>query len=257
MVRQFRLQGGRLDLLHAYERILVASQHMADEYARHGLGDKVRLLSLPIESTTTGAQQIHDDATWRLLYLGRLEQTKGVHIALESAAIVATATERLVHLDICGEGSLQASLRARAAKLMQRCPNLTVTLTGWLHEDEARRAISRTDLLLMPSCWPEPFGMVGLEAALQGVPSVAFAVGGIPEWLTDGVNGRLVTANPADAGRFAEAIRSCLLSPSELSRLRQQSVNTGTRFGLAAHVKQLEDILAEVVVTRARARRSQ
>jgi glycosyltransferase involved in cell wall biosynthesis len=257
MVRQFRLQRGRLDLLEAYKRILVASQHMADEYARHGLANRVRFISLPVESTLTDPRHVHDVATWRLLYLGRLEQAKGVHIALESAAIVASSTERSVHLEICGEGSLRSRLHARAAELMRRHPNLMVVLTGWLQENEARRAIARTDLLLMPSCWPEPFGMVGVEAALQAVPTVAFAVGGIPEWLTDGVNGRLVTADPADAGRFAEAVRSCLSSPEELHRLGQQSVNTGTRFGLAAHVRQLEAILAEVIVERPSARGSQ
>ena len=46
-------------------------------------------------------------------------------------------------------------------------------------------------LLVVPSVWPEPFGSVGMAAARCGVPAAAFAVGGIPQWLHDGVNGHL------------------------------------------------------------------
>ncbi len=53
--------------------------------------------------------------------------------------------------------------------------------------------------------------MVGVEAALRGVPSVAFGVGGIPEWLIDGVTGRLVRTDPPRLDGSAAAIAACLL----------------------------------------------
>ena len=50
MARQYQLQRDRLDLLSGYARILVASQHMADEYGRHGLAGSVRVVPLPVDS---------------------------------------------------------------------------------------------------------------------------------------------------------------------------------------------------------------
>ena len=47
-------------------------------------------------------------------------------------------------------------------------------------------------MVVVPSTWPEPFGMVGIEAMAYGKPVIAFDVGGISEWLKDGETGFLV-----------------------------------------------------------------
>ena len=55
--------------------------------------------------------------------------------------------------------------------------------------------MAASDLLVVPSVWPEPFGSVGPAAAQHGIPAAAFAVGGIPQWLHEGVNGHLADGN--------------------------------------------------------------
>ena len=65
-------------------------------------------------------------------------------------------------------------------------------------------------LLVVPSVWPEPFGSVGMAAARYGVPAAAFAVGGIPQWLHDGVNGHLASATPPTSASLADAVIRCL-----------------------------------------------
>ena len=72
-----------------------------------------------------------------------------------------------------------------------------------------------SDLLVVPSIWPEPFGQVGPEAGLYGVPVAAFAVGGTPSWLTDGVNGLLAAGDPPTAAGLAESIVGCLADPAD------------------------------------------
>jgi glycosyltransferase involved in cell wall biosynthesis len=250
MLQLYGWQRSRQRLLSRYARVLVASRHMADEYARHGLASRVRVVHLPIESTRP-VLDVHEGASgWRLLYLGRLERAKGPDIALASAARVAQSSGQPVHLRVAGDGSMRSGLEARAAELMAANPSLRVTFMGWIDAAAATAAIDQSDLLLVPSTWPEPFGMVGVEAALRGVPAVAFAVGGIPEWLEDGVTGRLVSADPPDASRFAAAIQACLADRPTLTRMRAQSRASAARFTVAAHLQALEQVFAEATSAR-------
>ncbi len=246
MLRQYRLQKHRLALLASYERILVATRHMAREYERHGLGAKVDVVPLPVASAPVPGRARAASDAWQLLYLGRLEPTKGAMLALESAAIVAESSARRVVLRIAGEGSLAAALRDRARALSGARANFQVEITGWLGEGARAEAFARADLLLMPSCWPEPFGLVGPEAGAHGVPAVAFAVGGIPEWLTDGVNGRIVSADPPDARRFADAVADCLVDPRRLASMAERSRAAASTFSLPRHVDRLQEVLGAV-----------
>ena len=74
-------------------------------------------------------------------------------------------------------------------------------------------------MLVVPSLWPEPFGLVGLEAARHRLPVAAFAVGGIPDWLRPGVNGYLAPGDPPTPGGLADAIIACLKDPETHARL--------------------------------------
>jgi hypothetical protein len=81
MVRRYELQRTRLDLLGVYASIVVASRHMAGEYARHVPESKVHVVGLPIESPRPLPPRRSRMDGWRLLYLGRLEASKGADIA--------------------------------------------------------------------------------------------------------------------------------------------------------------------------------
>jgi len=244
MVRRYGLQRTRLDLLDAYASIVVASRHMAGEYARHVPESKVHVVGLPIESPWPVPPRRSHISGWRLLYLGRLEASKGAGVALEAAARAAATLAVPVHLQMSGAGTLHEPLAARALHLMHAHPTLRVTFTGWLEPHLVTAAFDQSDLLLVPSRWPEPFGMVGVEAALRGVPAVAFAVGGIPEWLTDGATGRLVPEGPKGTERFADAITACLRDEPTLARMRDLGRAAAARFGTASHLAALEPVLA-------------
>ena len=62
----------------------------------------------------------------------------------------------------------------------------------------------KASVVVVPSIYPEPFGLVGLEAMAHSRPVVAFRVGGISSWLKDGKNGFL--AKPADFVSLGEKI---------------------------------------------------
>jgi glycosyltransferase involved in cell wall biosynthesis len=95
---------------------------------------------------------------------------------------------------------------------------------------------------VVPSLWPEPLGLVGTEAAAKGIPVAAFAVGGIPEWLVDGVNGTLADGNPPTSEGLAEAIVRCLADPVEYDRLSRGALATGRQLSLKPHIEALSRI---------------
>ena len=245
MAAQFRLQRGRLAPLDSYARIAVASRHMAREYERHGLAAKVRVIGLPAPPSADSREARSSDAESRLLYLGRLERTKGVPLLLESVAMAARAMDRTLFLDIAGEGSQRAQLERRAARLAAARRNLTIRFHGHLAAADCERLIGASDVLLVPSCWPEPFGLVGLEAASRGVPAIAFDVGGIRDWLVDGRTGVLVAGVP-DARGFAQAIVRCLADPAALQKMGQRARDHSRQFALERHLERITAVFAEV-----------
>src|SRR5262249_13522358 len=99
------------------------------------------------------------------------------------------------------------------------------------------------DLLVVPSVWPEPFGLVGIEAGCVGLPAVGFAVGGIPDWLLPGVSGESAPGEKPDAGQLADALVRALVDDEHLQRLRVGAWETARRFTREAHRDRLTPIL--------------
>jgi glycosyltransferase involved in cell wall biosynthesis len=249
MLRQYNVQRARLEGLHRYRYIAVHAAQMASVYRQHGF-ENIRVISFPV-APLTGTRTRPGGLPWRLLYLGRFEKTKGADLALASAALAAAELDVPVHLQMSGAGTLERWLHVEAQRAMNRSPRLTVTITGWLDADASHQALEDTNLLLVPSRWPEPFGLVGLEAGTHGVPSIGFDAGGIRDWLTDGLNGRLV-AGPPDVARFAGAIVECLRNPDQLLRMGEGARAIAQRFTMQDHLSRLERVLEDACAANTR-----
>jgi glycosyltransferase involved in cell wall biosynthesis len=105
------------------------------------------------------------------------------------------------------------------------------------------------DLLAVPSVWPEPFGLVGIEAGCVGLPAVAYEVGGVRDWLRPGVSGELAPGEPPTADGLAAAIVRALGDPARLNRLRVGAWEVACTFGPQRHLHALECIL-DAAITR-------
>ncbi|HEX6910968.1 MAG TPA: glycosyltransferase family 4 protein [Longimicrobium sp.] len=243
IVEGWRWANDQNDLLDEYTAIVTASRHMRDEYVRNGApADRVH--AIPLFPTLDGAPA-DPPAAFRVLFLGRMTAIKGGDVLIRAAADASDALGQPVPLTMAGDGPQRAAWERLAARL-----GVEATFRGWV-DDEARAALFRdASVLAVPSVWPEPFGLVGLEAGVFGVPSIAFDVGGIDDWLTDGVNGWLVPGDPPSADDLAAAIARAARAPEVLLRMRAGARDVAERMSLERHVDALERVLASAATSR-------
>jgi glycosyltransferase involved in cell wall biosynthesis len=122
---------------------------------------------------------------------------------------------------------------------------MKIEFIGWVNSRQRDELFRESHLLILPSIWPEPFGQVGVEAGHHGLPSAAFSVGGIPEWLQDGMNGHLAPGDPPRADGLAGAIVRCLKDAGDYRRLSLGAEEAAGRFSRNAHMERLEPLLRE------------
>jgi L-malate glycosyltransferase len=106
------------------------------------------------------------------------------------------------------------------------------------HRDDMPVVLGALDVLLMPS-WEEPFGLVAVEAMAVGTPVVATSVGGPPEVIVHGQNGRLVP--PRRPELWADAVIALLSDAGERARIARAGLATAPRFGRREHVRSVID----------------
>jgi glycosyltransferase involved in cell wall biosynthesis len=230
MIREYRAQRERLDAVRSHDWVFALSRHVADEYVRHGIpAHRVRLLPPPAPAPPRGDHAAPDRD--HLVYLGRLEHLKGPAVAIRAAAAAADRLGRRLVLTIAGGGSGAAAVR-RAAAALPAAGLCHVRVAGPLGSEACDGLLSTAGLLVVPSLWPEPFGLVGYEAAAHGVPAAAFRVGGIPEWLIDGVTGHLAESGSDPVASLGGAIVRAIEDERHYETLR-----AGAR---AAHAQAVE-----------------
>jgi glycosyltransferase involved in cell wall biosynthesis len=227
--------------LPKYEAVLVASRHMRDEFRKHGVtDDRIHLVSLPNRQI---AEQSHvrKAANGRLLFIGRLTKLKGVGHLLRAIPIAARKLGTSLALTIAGDGPERENLQALAREL-----RVAAHFVGWIQGSKITDLMQASDLLAVPSLWPEPFGLVGIEAGACGLPAVAYRVGGIPDWLSAGESGELAPGDPPTVQGLADAIVRALADPSHYGLLSRGAFEVASRFTLERHVSRLEEIFSTV-----------
>lgn len=126
-----------------------------------------------------------------IAYVGRLARNKGVHVLVQALR----SLPRDIHLDILGEGS-EAGYLARLVSELDL--GSRVRFHGWAEPEAVRDLLSRSACLVVPSLWPEPFGLVVLEAFSAGCPVVASDTGGLRDMVRDGETGFLFDPGSVD-----------------------------------------------------------
>lgn len=177
----------------------------------------------------------------QFLFVGRLDIEKGVDTLLRA---FATCRRNLPgsRLRIAGRGTQRAELEQLAGQLGVED---AVIFLGWQDPPAIERELAAAWALVAPSRWPEPFGLVALEAILRGVPAVVPDLGGFAETVEHRVTG--LKYDPDDVSALAAALIGVTdsgLFPGQ--RLRRDAVAAmHQRFSREQTVGQLRSILLE------------
>lgn len=124
----------------------------------------------------------HDEFKWRLLYVGRIDPRKGIETLLRCLPLLPDKARA----SIVGSGDEAelARLRSIAAEL-GICDRVSF---GSLDRRDLRAMYEQADVVVFPSTWAEPFGLVPVEAMASGTPVLGTGTGGSNEFLIDGFN---------------------------------------------------------------------
>lgn len=134
------------------------------------------------------------DGPLRFGFIGTLSDNKGVDWLIQQfQALKIDAT-----LEIAGRGKFDDEQR-----LMRLASSERIRFVGY---QEAETFLAGLDVLVVPSRWAEPFGLVAVEGCAHGLPVIASAMGGLPEIICHGVNGLLCT--PDDPSSLGKAMLS-------------------------------------------------
>ena len=186
-----------------YSQMIVASEFMKKVLLYNGFNAR-QIAVCPYFTHERGTREKIEEDVPIVLAMGRLVPAKGMHLLIEAFAGL-DAKARLV---IIGDGPDMETLKAVAER---NGLNGRETFLGWLDNEACRKWIDRSRVVVVPSIWPEPFGIVGIEAMASGKPVAAFDSGGISAWLVQGQTGYLVPTG--DIAALKEKIRVLLRDP--------------------------------------------
>jgi glycosyltransferase involved in cell wall biosynthesis len=138
-----------------------------------------------------------------LAYLGRLTREKGPEAAMQIARAAGMPLRIAAKVPRGDRGYFKEELEPKI-------DGDQVRLTGEVNDATKERFLGDAAALLFPIDWPEPFGLVMIEAMACGTPVIAFRSGSVPEVVDDGITGFIVDGEAqavAAVGRLGELDR--------------------------------------------------
>jgi glycosyltransferase involved in cell wall biosynthesis len=141
------------------------------------------------------------------------------------------------HVSIYGRGEQEDALKAEFGSLPW------LTLGGFVDRVAVAEAVLRSELLCMPSVWPENYSRSVLQSLCLGTPVIGSNTGGIPEQVTHGETGLLVT--PGDVDAWTAAFDDAFADPVRLTKTwRDNALAFGAGFSAAAIAESYEQLVA-------------
>ena len=222
--------------------VVAVSRAVASWLEMEGLGDRPEVVhngvEAPAEALSREAARAElglDPDVSLVVWLGQLLPHKG---ATETVAAVELARQTGAPLELllAGPGSGRERTRLETALAGRNWARLTSP------QPDPWSLLAAADLVAVTPTAPDPLPRVVMEAMAVGRPVVAFAIGGVPEMVEDGVTGVLVPVG--DVAGLATALARLAADTDMRDALGKAAVcRARTEFSLVRHVERMEAIL--------------
>ena len=216
------------------DRFVVLSDHMKEnliinkfkKYKIHKIYPVIQCNNLP-ESNTENSNKI--------LCIGQVIRGKGIDLLLKALTKIKANWE----LNIVGKGNDENFIKGliKEYKLEKRVSliGFTLNIEHWYNSSA---------MVVVPSRWQEPFGLIGPEAFSHGKPVIGFNVGGINEWLKNKINGYLIPAENTDL--MAKKIEYLLGNPAKAKSMGINGFKfTQEQFNKNAYLNNISKMLGD------------
>jgi glycosyltransferase involved in cell wall biosynthesis len=190
------------------DRFIVLSEHSAKVLSGYGIpSEKIRIvpLTLPIEYQYAKKNMNLQLAQKSILFVGWLNDRKGVHVAIEALAWILQDEPDAKLYIIGGRAKFASDYEKRFEVFIdENALHNNIIFLGHQTPDTVRQYLQNTDILILPEQYENMSPLIMIEAMMLGKPIVASNLGGIPEYIQDGKTGFLVDAYRPK--KFAEKI---------------------------------------------------
>jgi len=152
---------------------------------------KPKIISYPYIGGIFAERKTIDDKI-NLLFIGRVEYMKGAHFLVPIAKILKDKGINY-KINVIGSGNLIEKLKIESKK-----EDLKIEFHGFVEHMSQKfiEIMKESHILLVPSLWYEPFGIVVLEAMAFGIPIIASNRGGLKEIVSENNVGIITSLNP-------------------------------------------------------------
>lgn len=217
-----------------------------DAHLRRGFFPRAVTRVIPNTHGMTLAELDRARAAWpapsgaelRILYLGRLEQVKGVDILCEAVVRVSARLPNL-WLDVAGWGTLEGTLREAYGSHPQ------IVFHGAVFGEDKARLLAACDAVAVPSVYSEVFGIVVVEAYAYGKPVIAARSGGLPELIREGETGWLIT--PRDVEALADVLGRIAASPADARRMASACLDAARHYAVERVIGEYSALYEEIL----------
>ncbi len=238
-MRGARSPAERQALMARVQRVVTVSDYLRGRWLE-GCGGRVDVLPNSMDIPP----QISRERERLILFVGRTVADKGADVFVEACGTVLPRLPgwraEMIGADRFAADSPETGFVERLRKQAQAA---RVTMLGYRPHAETMARLSRAAIAVVPSRWPEPFGMTALEAMAHGVALVCSPRGGLPEVAGDAA----LYAEPDVPGAVAAAIEALATDPARRDALAAAGRARSLRFSVAAGEAALRRLRQEVL----------
>ena len=215
--------------------VIADSQAVIDIFKEYGFWMNTNVIKIPLALDLDHEKVNKEYDTINILFVGHVVKTKGAHILLSA---FKQLKQQNVRLHIVGDGTESEGLRRSAGN------DSRIHFHGFVTGEALEKLYQKANLVVVPSIWHEPFGIIIIESLKHGTPVIGSNIGGIPEIIEPGNNGLLFEAG--NVAELKDILESLIINPSELKRLSEGAFNSARKYDIKQHIQKLEEIYRRV-----------